>query len=201
MIKSILLLLLVAGCVAVWTFSRQAFSKWWLNRRVYLHVDSACGAKIFEAEYAKTMRNTWQGFPLVPATWLWPHPELSGVMARPHWWRRKIYVTLGFVDKPPLVPYRKEDIVQVDVTYTSEADHNDSVLFPKIERAVARALSLPWHEDLFVRDSKTWPHTGGLVDHRPDRDQVSLIVAERERLPRTVTAREALNGRAEVPSE
>lgn len=196
MIKNILALSLFIPIIFGIIVAPRVHSKWWLARRMYQHVDTVCGAKAFEKEYAATMRNTWGENRLT--RWLWPHPELAGAMARPHWWRRRLYVQLGYQAKPWPMPYFKRDIVLVTITYTSEADHNDKTLFPKIESAAARGLSQPWHEDLFEHDRRSYPYTGGLTDHRPERDQVSLLVAEPLVLPRRVSAAEALNGRVDT---
>lgn len=185
----IILTLLIALGIGIWIASRQAFSKWWLNLRMFKHIDDAAGIKRFEAEYAKRMRDRWGWIHPAPEWW-WPHPDLAGVMSTPHAWRRKLYVWLGFKEeKPWLEPYRKEDIHLVTITWTSEADHDDAKMFLAIEKGVARALSIPWHEHLFER-----------VDHRPDRDQVSLIVVDRPELPEPDAAA-ILNGRAANHSE
>jgi len=182
----VILTLLIALGIGTWIATRQASSKWWLNLRMYQHIDEkdATGAKKFEAEHAKRMCEKWGWIVPLDELW-WPHPDLAGIMATPHSWRRKLYVGLGFKEEKPWgKPYRKEDIRLITVTWTSEANHDDATMFLAIERGVARALSIPWHEHLFER-----------VDHRPDRDQVSLIVADRPELPEPDAAA-ILNGRA-----
>lgn len=188
----------------------RVHSKWWIGRDIYLFIDEDSGAKKWEAEYAKSKRALWgeNWF----TQWLWPHPELSGIMARPHWWRRRYYLQIAFTEKPFPIPYFKKDIAQnsipITITYTSEANRDDKKLFPTLELDVARAISQPWHEDLFKHDKKLYPYTGGLYDHRPDRNQVTLEVAEPLRLPARVSAEDELNGhlnarsgRSDTPSE
>jgi len=173
---------------------------------MYQHLDEHLGAKRFEAEYAATMRNLWgkytderginreRGW----ARWMWPHPELSGTMARPHWWRRQQYVQLSYIEKPWPEPYFKKDIRLITVTWTSEAGVNRTPAWWVIlEQQVAQALSLPWTEDLFVHDRKDFPHSNGLEDHRPERDQVTLELADQVSLPAKVNASDVLNGRLE----
>jgi hypothetical protein len=201
------LLVSVAAIFAVVSGSR-IHSKWWLARRMYMHVDEVIGAKAFEREYAATMRHMWGKYKDKNgvereagwAKWFWPSPELSGTMARPHWWRRRQYVQIGYVDKPWPQPFFKKDIVLVTLTYTSEANPNNKNynFFVVVEQKVAQALSLPWTEDTFEHNAREYPHTGGLTDHRPARDQVSLIVAEPLRLSSKVSGADLLNGRVDT---
>jgi hypothetical protein len=198
-IAGIFFLLLAVAAIFVVVSASRIHSKWWLARRMYMHVDEAIGAKAFEREYAATMRHLWgenNGW----VRWMWPHPELSGTMARPHWWRRRLYVQIGYVDKPWPQPYFKKDIVLVTLTYTSEANPNNKNynFFVVVEQKVAQALSLAWTEDIFEHNVREYPHTGGLTDHRPARDQVSLIVAEPLRLSSKVSGADLLNGRVDT---
>lgn len=201
----ILLVLSVAFLFGIIAYPRM-HSKWWLARRMYQHVDDHIGAKRFEAEYAKTMRNLWgtytdergirreKGW----AIWLWPHPELSGTMARPHWWRRTQYVQLGYRKRRWPEPYFKKDIYLVTIMWTSETRVNRSQdWFVILEQQVAQALSLPYTEDLFTHDTKQFPYSIGLEDHRPERDQITLMLADSVSLPARVNASDAINGRLE----
>jgi hypothetical protein len=162
-------------------------SKWWIGRDIYLFIDEDSGAKKWEAEYAKSKRALWGESWLTQ--WLWPHPELSGIMARPHWWRRRYYLQIEFIEKPWPVPYFKKDITRITLTYTSEADRDDATLFLKLEKDLARAITQPWHENLFK-----------LHDHRPDRLQMTFEVIPSVRLPARVSAEDMLNGRATTNS-
>lgn len=210
MVEIIGLLVLLIVSVAI-LFIAVAYprvhSKWWLARRMYQHVDDHIGAKAFEREYAVTMRNVWGKYKDEKgvtrerslAVWLWPHPELSGTMARPHWWRRAQYVQLGFAEKPWPMPYFKKDITHVTIMWTSETRVNRSQdWFVILEQQVAQALSLPYTEDLFVHNRTDFPYSNGLEDHRPERDQVTLELAERVELPRQISAADALNGRLDT---
>lgn len=192
------LILSVAFLFGVIAYPR-IHSKWWLNRRMYQHVDDHLGAKAFEREYSTTQRNFW-GPDKDWVRWLWPHPELSGTMSRPHWWRRKQYVQLGFVEKPWPQPYFKKDIFLITLMWTSETRVNRSQdWFVILEQQVAQALSIPFSEDLFKHERTNFPHSNGLEDHRPERDQVTLTLADPMSLPNKVSAADAINGRANKP--
>lgn len=191
-----LLILFVTFLFSLIAYSR-IHSKWWLARRMYQHVDDCCGAKRFEAEYAVTQRHFW-GPDKDWVRWMWPHPELSGTMVRPHWWRRRQYVQLGYANKPWPQPYFKKDISLITIMWTSETGVNRSpAWFTILEQQVAQALSLPWTEDVFTHNRKEFPHANGLEDHRPERDQVTLVLADPMSLPARVSATDALNGRLE----
>jgi hypothetical protein len=193
MLKTLFVLLFTVGLLFAIVAAPRIYSKWWLVKRIYFHVDEVIGARRFESDHATTQRTNWgwlYGEEL--AAWLWPLPKLSGAVVLPRWWRRRIYVKLGLAEKPWPQPYFKVDVLFVTIQWTSEANiHDDPEIrrepfWRRVEKKIAQALSLNWYQDLFEH-----PIIGHEErDHRPERDEFTFVLAEVNHTQKRIKAAE-----------
>lgn len=84
---------------------------------------------------------------------IYPHPELSGTMALPSLRIRGRYVHVQFREKKWPIPYHKDDIIFIRLTWTTEAKLvrvRQPDFVTALEQDICRALDLVWHEGMFV---------------------------------------------------
>ena len=150
-----------------------------LVRRIYRHVDEVLGARKYEADRAATLRRRWSWVSRDLANALYPPTQHAGAVALPRYHRmvrgRDLlgrpsgYVDLALEPVPWPRRFRPWHAPSMSLYWTSEAGIavGGEQWFTRLEKQVAQALGVAWHDGLF----ETKP------DHPHDRVRLVRVKA------------------------